>query len=146
MTASLVLYPDRNNIRVEISRSPDGDGRIHARLATDTDYFCLLGPAADVVAIAQAFARAVTDEAVLIATEHTEATTTAELAASYQPAGPVFDGIEVTTSRLACCGAGPDQVRDGLRQHLPGCSSATELSVAAAEHIRRQHTQQPATV
>ena len=43
----------------------------------------------------------------------------------YEPSGPVVDGIELTTGRLSCCGAGVDRCDDrtGERLHFAFCAS-----------------------
>lgn len=52
---------------------------------------------------------------------------------AYQPTGPIIDGVEITTGRLACCGAGSDRVdpRTGERLHLPGCRLVAGAGLAA---------------
>lgn len=49
----------------------------------------------------------------------------------YTPTGPVVGGYEVTTGRLACCGAGPD--RQG--EHLPGCSRVAAAWIAECRRV-----------
>lgn len=48
------------------------------------------------------------------------------MTAPYTPAGPVVDGVEVATNRLACCGAGPDRrcPTCRARQHFSFCPPA----------------------
>lgn len=49
----------------------------------------------------------------------------------YTPTGPVVGGYEVTTGRLACCGAGPD--RGGA--HLPGCKRIAAAGIAECRRV-----------
>lgn len=51
----------------------------------------------------------------------------------YEPTGPVVDGVEVTTGRLACCGAGPD--RRGDTAHLPGCRHLAAVQLEQARKV-----------
>lgn len=42
----------------------------------------------------------------------------------YRPTFPVIDGVETTTERLACCGAGSDRRSvTGERLHFDGCNA-----------------------
>lgn len=120
-------------------------GRFYAGLTTGTPglpgwtQVGVVGTPETVVRILTDLARAATDAAVLAVNNQPDRE------GHYTPSGPVADGIEVSTSRQACCGAGPDRtdIRTGERLHLPGCPQVASAGLAAC---RTALTSSPAVV
>jgi hypothetical protein len=135
MSTSTTLFLKNCTPRLEVKPAPGGEVRATITAGDDVHetQVAIFGSPEEVVAILTGWARQATDLAVTLLTP--EAPTTTPL---YSPTGLCLDGVEITTSRLACCGAGPDQVHAGVRQHLPGCTDDSFKTDAMVEHIRRQ--------